>query len=82
MVTAFVLLYPEFALGALLVLGTLDELDELLVVLIEHSTNIELLAGHSLMELHLTLQAIDLRAERAGELSVALVEVEHVLAAC
>jgi hypothetical protein len=81
-IAAFILLHPELAFWALLVFGSPNELDELLIVLIEDPADRELLAGHSLVVLHLTLQTVDFGAQWAGELGVCLIKVEYVLTAC
>jgi hypothetical protein len=70
----------SYAFGTLLVLGSLDKCDELLVIFVKDSTNIELFARHTLMILHFTLQTVHLRTNWAGKLRVALVEVKYILA--
>lgn len=82
MITALVLFNPEFALWALLILGSLNELDELLIIFVENPINTELFAGHSLMVLDFAIKAVDLPAQWAVKLCISFQEVKHVFASC
>lgn len=79
-VAPFILLHPEFTTGTLLVLSPPHKLYELLVILIEHSVDVELFASNPSVEEHFAFQAIYLVAERAGELTLSFIKAEHVLA--
>lgn len=80
MIAALILLYPEKAAGALLILRPLHKLDELCVIIIVYSVNAELLAGHTFMVVDFACQAVLLEADRAVKFSQLFGEEENVLA--
>ncbi len=81
MVTSFIFLHPEFTLRTLLVFGTLDELYEFLIVLIEYSADTVFFTGLALVELYFALKAIHFMAVWTVKLGISFLERKDVLAA-
>lgn len=81
MATYLILLHPVAAFWALLELGALHEVDELLVVLVEGGVYFMLFASHVVVPLDATLQAVVLFADRAFEARAVLLSIEEAVPA-